>query len=287
MDRLAPSLDQQRVHVAPLGYEFDRIVDPLRPGADVVYLLVDDPTREPAETGTVDFDADCTSRETDPASWLETTDYQREVRDAISEFARVGGFPVRLDDFYDVMGVVTTIAAHHDAGAAGGDDVYVNISTGPHAAAVAAAVGCMAAGARPYSVTPESFAHDHEARPRTEGTTDPVGLPIHPIDGPSSDQVAVLRFLADKAAKNHDVNKRDIIRAFDGDGERGDATLECLLGTEEKAWSARYNKLESRVLDDLEDRGYVHIARRGRSDYVEITDSGHKILAAFEHLLTE
>ncbi|SFR65583.1 HFX_2341 family transcriptional regulator domain-containing protein [Halogeometricum limi] len=287
MDNLAPSLDRERVHVVPLGYEFDRIVEPLRRKADLVYLLVDDSTRRPAETGRVDFDAACDSHETDAASWHETTAYQREVRDVIHGFAEVRGVPVRLTDFYDVMGVVTTIAEHHGVGGADGDSLFVNVATGPHVAAVAAAVGCMAVGARPYSVEPENRAHDVKSSPASTGVAETTDIPLHPIDGPTRDQIAVLDYLREIAEQNYTVNKRNIIREFGGDGAAGDAELDCLLGTEEKAWSARYNRLDADVLNDLESTGYVRIEKRGRSDKVSITDSGRNILAAFGHLLGE
>ena len=284
MDNLGPRLGSKRVHIVPLGYEYDRIIEPLRGGTDVVYLLVDEPTRD-AETGTVDFDAACSSRETDPASWIDTTEYQREVRDEISTFAQVGGYPVRLDDFYDVMGVVTTIAAYHEAGSEGGDKVFVNISSGPHIAAVAAAVGCMAVGARPYNIETESHTHDREAEPRTQGITQSEELPMVPIKPPSKDQISVLEFVHEKNNKNHSVNKSDIIRHFDGNSENDGPTLECLEGTKDKARSAKYGQLDSKVLDTIDDHGYVDIEQRGRAKYIEITDPGQNILRAFGHLL--
>ncbi|KTG18247.1 HFX_2341 family transcriptional regulator domain-containing protein, partial [Haloferax profundi] len=200
----------------------------------------------------------------------------------------VRGVAVQLTDFYDVMGVVTTIAEHHDAGVAGGDSVYVNVSSGPHVAAVAAAVGCMAVGARPYSVTPESYSHDPEVSPASEGVKTQTDLPLYPIDGPTPDQIAVLEFLKEKADQNHSVHKRNIIKQFGGDGDKtGTAHLECLQGTETKAWSSKYNRLDSKILDDLENHGYVQIEQRGRSSYVSISASGRNILGAFGHLLSD
>ena len=284
MDNLGPRLGSKRVHIVPLGYEYDRIIEPLRGSADVVYLLVDDPTRD-SETGTVDFDAACSSRETDPASWIDTTEYQREVRDEIDTFSEVGGYPVRLTDFYDVMGVVTTIAAHRGAGSDGGDNVFVNISTGPHIAAVGAAVGCMAVEARPYSIEPESHAHDYEAEPRTQGASPFEELPMHPIKAPSKDQIAVLEFVYEQTSKGYSINKSNIIQNFDGDSEEDGPTLECLEGTEDKARSAKYGQLDSKVLDIVKEHGYVRIEPRGRSKYIEVTQSGRNILRAFGHLL--
>ncbi|WP_231727774.1 HFX_2341 family transcriptional regulator domain-containing protein, partial [Haloferax profundi] len=104
MDRIAPSLDQKRVHVVPLGYEYDRVVEPLRSKADVVYLLVDDPYRDSDNMGSVDFGADFDSHESDAADWREATEYQEEIRDEVESFADVRGVAVQLTDFYDVMG---------------------------------------------------------------------------------------------------------------------------------------------------------------------------------------
>jgi DNA-binding MarR family transcriptional regulator len=280
MDNLGPHLNTKNVHIVPLGYEYDRIIKPLRGRADIVYLLVDDPTRD-AETGTVDFDASCTSKKTDPASWIETTDYQHELRDEISEFAEVGGFPVRLDNFYDVMGVVTTIAAHHKIGPNSGDDVFVNISSGSHKTAVAAALGGMTVGARPYNVEPESYEGDHESKPRTQGASSPEPMPMHPIKGPTKDQIKVLRYLLEMEEKNYTTNKARIIKHF----EDNEVTLECLGDAENTSRSSNYRNLDSKVLKGLTEKEYIVIDKDGRSKSIEITDSGLNILYAFGHLL--
>ena len=283
MDTLAPSIGEQRVHVVPLGYERDRIVEPLRrTGADLVYLLVDDRHRTAAETGEADFSADFASAATEPADWSDATEYQREVRAVIAEFAAVRGLPVRISDFYDVMGVVTTVAAHHSAGEDDGDRVFVNISTGPRIAAVGAAVACMSVGIRPYSVEPEEHVHDVESAPLTSGMTGVDNLPIYPIDAPSRDQIAVLRYLREKAEKNHTADKRTIIKYFEANGG-----LDCLQGTDEKSWNAKYNRLDNRVLKEMIEKGYVEIDPVGRSHNVHITQSGRNVYTAFKHVLDD
>jgi len=284
MDNLGPRLGQKQVHIVPLGYEYDRIIDPLQHSADIVYLLIDDPTTD-SKVGTVDFNASCETRETDPASWVGTTDYQREVREEISTFADVGGYPVQLDDFHDVMGVVTTIAAHHEADSPNGDNVFVNISSGPHIAAVAAAVGCMAVGARPYSIEPESYAHDHKAKPRTQGARSLYEIPMHPIKPPTKDQITVLEYVHEQTNKGHSVNKSIIIRNFEDNSEEEGPILECLQNSGTKTRSSKYGQLDSKILDDLRENGYIEIEQRGRSKYIEVTESGRSILASFGHLL--
>jgi len=150
MDTSVPSVAERRVHVVPLGYERDRIVEPLRRhGADAAYFLVDAPDREGAR-GDVDFDA---ATAADPADARvdpdELTDYQRDAWTAVAEFAEVRPVPVALADVYDVLGVTTTISARHRADAADGDRLFGNVSTGPRIAAVGVAMACMIVGRGP------------------------------------------------------------------------------------------------------------------------------------------
>ncbi|OYR85125.1 hypothetical protein DJ71_07980, partial [Halorubrum sp. E3] len=99
MDTSVPSVAERRVHVAPLGHERDRIVEPLRRhGADAVYLLADAPDRE-APRGDVDFEAAGAADPEDTRVDLDRlTDYQRDAWAAAAEFASVRALPVELAD---------------------------------------------------------------------------------------------------------------------------------------------------------------------------------------------
>ncbi|MFB6129553.1 MAG: DUF6293 family protein [Salinigranum sp.] len=278
MDATAPRIGERRVHVALLGHERDRIVEPLRRHrADVAYLLADAPGRT-ADAGSVDFGADWSDEAVSPVDWDDRPDYHRSVRREIDDFADVRGLPVRLDDVYDVMGVTTTVAARHGAGSEGGDRLFVNVSTGPPVAVVGAAIACMAVGARPYAVEPAERLHDVDRTPLTRGVADVVDLPIYPIDAPTEDQVAVLGRLHERAAANRTTDKWNLI-------EWAEAAELAFLADVGDSRTARYRALESRVLAPLLDRGYVELESVGRSDNVSLTDTGRKVYFAFEHEL--
>ena len=279
-----PHVGERRVHVVPLGYEHDRIVEPIRRvGADVVYLLADEPDRT-ARRGTVAFDAVRAGVAEGPVDWDRRTAYQREVRAEVTEVATVRDVPVRFDDTYDVLGVVTTLAAAHGVDLADprdeSDRLFVNVSTGPATAIVGAAIACMAVGARPYAVEPTEHTHPVRERPRTAGVERVTDLPIYPIDAPSHDQVAVLGYLHDRAANDHTTDKWNVITWAD---DRG---LEFLRDVGDSR-TAKYRALESRILDPLRDRGYVTLASVGRSDDVRLTDRGRRVYFAFQHELTD
>ena len=108
---------------------------------------------------------------------------------------------------------------------------------------------------------------------------------MHPIKPPSKDQIAVLEFVYEQTSKGYSINKSNIIQNFDRDAEEDGPTLDCLEGTEDKARSAKYGQVDSKVLDILKEQGYITIEPRGRSKYIEVTNSGQNILRAFGHLL--
>ncbi|QAU13327.1 hypothetical protein EKH57_11695 [Halorubrum sp. BOL3-1] len=281
MDTSVPSVSERRVHAVPLGYERDRIVEPLRRhGADVAYLLVDVPDRD-GERGDVDFAAATAS---DPADSLvdpnELTDYQRDAWTAVAEFAAVRPIPVALADVYDVLGATTTVAARHRAGAEDGDRLFGNVSTGPRVAAVGVAMACMIVGARPYSVEPERHRHDPREEPLTEGVERTADLPIYPMDAPTSDQVAILGRLHDRTEGNLTTDKWNLI-------EWARERELSFLREAGESRTAKYRALETHVLSPLRERGYVELEDVGRSDTVRITETGRRVFFAFKHKLDE
>ena len=277
MDTSVPSVAERRVHMVPLGYERDRIVEPLRRhGADVAYLLVDAPDRDGAR-GDVDFDAAGAS---DPGDTRidhdDLTGYQRDAWASVAEFAAVRPIPVALADVYDALGVTTTVAAHHRAGEEDGDRLFGNVSTGPRIAAVGVAMACMIVGARPYSVEPERHRHDRREEPLTEGVQRTVDLPIYPMDAPTTDQVAILGRLHDRSEGRLATDKWNLIEwARERD-------LPFLREAGESR-TAKYRALETHVLSPLRERNYVELEDVGRSDTVRLTETGRRVFFAFEH----
>jgi hypothetical protein len=278
MDTTVPRVAERRVHVAPLGHERDRIVEPLRRhGADAVYLLADAPDRD-APRGAVDFEAAAAGPDGSRVDVDGLTDYQREAWTAAAEFASVRALPVELADVYDVLGVTTTVAARHGAGEPDGDRLFANVSTGPRIAAVGVAIACMIVGARPYSVEPETHNHDVRAEPLTAGVAETVDLPLYPMDAPTTDQVAVLGRLHERDDEHRTTDKWNLIEWA---RERDLA----FLREAGESRTAKYRALETHVLAPLLDRGYVELEDVGRSDTVRLTETGRRVFFAFQHKL--
>ena len=240
----------EEVHVAPLGYEYDRIVDPVRKHeASVVYLLTADRARLTAyqEALVEELDADGRTvriRETD------------------------------LGDLYDVLAVVTTVTAEHAE-----DIVRVNVSSGPKLAAVGAAIACMATDATPYYVHAEERVHDVEGEPRTRGMVDDEVLPSYPIEAVSRDQVAVLDYLDRRNTETYTAKKSDLIEFAE------ETDLDFITDADPANDKAKFALLNANIVDPLQEDGYVTVEPVGRQKQIRLTETGANVLHAFRHKL--
>ncbi|WP_237560604.1 HFX_2341 family transcriptional regulator domain-containing protein [Halostella litorea] len=242
----------EEVHVAPLGYEFDRIREPvLEYGADTLYLLGD------------------------PES--ERTAYHDRLESELADRGvTVHARTVDLDDVYDVLGEITTIADRYDD-----DIVRVNVSSGPKLAAVGAALACMATDASGYHVHPESGSHPVEETPRTEGMAVAEQLPSYPLETPTADQVQVLDYVESSTDAAYTPKKSDLI-AF---AEEND--LAFMTRADPANEKAKFALLNNRIVDPLTEQGYLRIESVGRTKQVSLTDTGRNALRAFRHKLPE
>jgi len=234
-----------RVHVAPVGYENDRIVLPaLELSADrVVMLAYED--------------------ETDHPSFLPA------VRDRLDD----RGLPhetVDCDifDFYDCIGTVGSVVAGF-----ADEEVFVNLASGTKITAIGGMIACMATGATPYYVRAERYGPMTDGAV-AEGVREIVELPTYPMDHPDPQQVATLRHLAEHGP----ATKKQLIRFAEEVG------LPALAEHETANRKGKYRRLDARVLNPLVDFGYVELDRRGRSTSVSVTDAGRDALRAFAYL---
>ncbi|GAB7017284.1 HFX_2341 family transcriptional regulator domain-containing protein [Halostagnicola bangensis] len=238
------------VHIAPLGYEFDRIKEPvLEYNADILYLL-----RDPQQ---------------------ERLDYHTALETTLTEHGVSVNFrKIDLGDMYDVLGEITTIADSY-----ADDIVRINVSSGPKLAAIGAALACMATDASGYYVHPESRSHPVEETPRTKGMRVAEQLPSYPLETPTEDQVQILNYIDDTDDSTYTPKKSDLITFAEKAG------LNFITRSEPANDKAKFALLNNRVITPLADNGYVQVESVGRSKQVSLTDTGHNALRAFRHKL--
>jgi len=251
----------KRIHIAPFGFEYDRIVLPaMEYDADHVILL--------------DFIAENISRppyHSDVIADLEAADIT------------VSQLECDLFNLYESMSVIANQAIKH---AAKEDDVYVNLTTGSTITAIGGMIACMVTGAAiPYYVRADEYASGDE--PIGHGMEFADELPRYPMEGPDAQQVAILAYLAyckqeaDSVPQSYDIRKEDLIAfgketnlafaaEYDGDTQKG-----------------YYRRLDRHILDTLLERGYVSIESVGRSKRIHPTEVGINTAKAFSYLLRE
>ncbi|MFB6140999.1 MAG: DUF6293 family protein [Halosimplex sp.] len=240
------------VHVVPLGYEHDRILHPVRKhDADVVYLLAPDGDHTPL------------------------TPYQEALLEELESDGRAVRFrETDLDDLYDVLAVVTTVAADHE-----NDVVRVNVSSGGKLAAIGSAIACMATDATAYYVRVDEHVPDLESDPRTRGMRDDEVLPSYPIEAVSRDQVAILAYLEETNSETYTAKKSDLIDHAESAG------LSFIADADPANDKAKFALLNANVVDPLTEDGYVEVERVGRQKQIRLTETGQNVLHAFRHKL--
>jgi len=251
----------ERVHVMPLGFEHDRIVEPAREyRADRVILLdwIADDIERPAYHDDVLADLD--------AAGIDT-----ELRDC------------ELFDLYDSIAVVAEIVtdeATPDDGTDVANDVYVNLATGSKITAIGGMIACMVTGdATPYYVRAERYASGTE--PVGYGMELAIDLPTYPMDRPDYQQIAVLDRLADDGP----CSKKELIRF----GAERDLPFvdDCdhPFDASGKPTKQSYARLRRHVVEPLEDRGFVTVESVGTTRQVRATEAGRNARLAFGYVL--
>lgn len=240
------------VHIAPLGFEFDRIIGPARRyDIDIIYLLEHD----------------------EPQS--KKPSYHDELKAELSEESvEVRSRTVDLIDIYDVLGAVTTVISDH-----ADDIVRVNVSSGSKLSAVGATIACMATEATAYYVHPEGYAHADRAERQSYGYADDEVLPTYPIESPTTDQVAAIFFNDTATTEIYTPKKKDIIEYAQ------EQDLSFIAENQPANDKAKFALLNANIIDPLTANGYIEVNTVGRQKQVELTDTGKNALHAFRHKL--
>ena len=184
------SLQILRVHVAPVGFEIDRIVLPaIKMRADRVWLIVHN---EPH--------ADKGSR------FVKLI--QAKLKDA-----RIDCLQAQADriDLFDILRALRTIFFREK-----GNSILVNVSVGSKIQAIASMMACMmfkdiAMIIKPYYVVPERYnsSSAKEENQETEGLKDIIGLPEYKIEIPSEKLIKCLDIIITKT-NDGKITKREL-----------------------------------------------------------------------------
>jgi hypothetical protein len=243
------------VHIAPVGFEVERITQPvLDERADRVYLL---------------------TREGDDAA----EPFVREIARRLKRTAHpVEAVVVRtaIWDVFQALGTMRSLFEREhrlDRHAAGVVPIRVNVSTGTKITAIAGTLACMLWRGEPYYVQVSQSWYSHQTprvRPINDVVrrVDPVG--VYELRAPAKDLVDVLEALARRGGS---LRKRDLIRELGLDRPES--------GGRPPSPQAQHSRLRHR-LDPLQRRwGFIEQDPGGTRGRVRLTAQGRLALGLF------
>ncbi len=254
------SLQIMRVHVAPVGFEIDRIVLPaIKMKADRIWLIAHN---EP---------------HTDKGDKFVKS-IQSKLKDAGIECLQAHANRI---DLFDILRALRTIVLQEKS-----NSILVNVSVGSKIQAIASMMACMMfkdiAMIKPYYVVPERYnsLYTKEERQETEGIKDIIGLPEYKIEIPNDKLIRCLDIINKKV--DGKITKRELkdlarehnlIRVyFDDNKKKGSKRAR------EYSDQAAYMALNKNLIEPLLDWRFITESKIGSHHIVSLTDDGKHAL---------
>jgi len=257
----ANSLQTLRVHVAPVGFEIDRIVLPaIKMKADRVWLVAHN---EPhVDKGDKFVKA-----------------IQSKLKDGRIECLQAQANRI---DLFDILRALRTIFLQEK-----GNSILVNVSVGSKIQAIASMMACMMfkdiTTIKPYYVVPEIYNSSltKEERQETEGIKDIIGLPEYKIEIPSDKLIRCLDIINKKTdgkitkRELKDLAMKDNLIRVDYDNKQKDGAKRV---RPEYSDQAAYMALNKNLIEPLLGWRFITETKIGSHHIVSLTEDGKHAL---------
>jgi hypothetical protein len=241
------SIFKLRIHITPVGFEIDRVIEPLiKLKADKVWLII--------ENDIENSDANFYYREIKNRLIKLKIDFNEEKCEFRSLF-----------DLLNVYRIIIEREQNHD--------LFINVSTGNKIEAIAGMMAAMLFNNEKISIIPYYAVPDnYEIKPKegeqlTSGFRGVIQLPNYKIERPKEHLIAALKIMKDNGV----MSKKRLIELF----------LENRLiniEREDHSESAKHSQLNKKYLEPLIERKFIEIEGKGRSARIKISHDGENIL---------
>lgn len=237
-------LDGLRVHIAPVGFEVDRIVIPLRQKkADRLWLLVHtNAALDQSGSYVAKIESECKSL---------GVEVKRQQADRMNLFEMIREIKQIIKKETNNL-------------------VYVNVASGSKIQAIACMMACMMLkkhdNLKPFYAIPEGYAA-LEGKPQSFGVKDMVSLPVYEMQTPKPMLLQALRIVAEY--KNQRITKKDMAQIAE---DRG---LISVAAEKSNHSQVRFASLQNNIIDPLENQWkFIKVEKIGRNRWITITDEG-------------
>lgn len=243
----------RRVHIAPVGFEKDRVILPLQKmSAEKVYLIIEQ--KSESDKGRI---------------YLDT------IQQAIKKLKLHCEVELRPSDVIgrDLFSVLHSYREIIEAEA--GNKIYVNVSTGTKIHSIAGMMACMIFSSEktkltPYYVVPEDYNEPEDHSPFASGCKDIFALPSYKIAKPEEKIVKALKIINDLGSEGKKISKILLIEKF--------LTAGLLQVAEETTINAKYRSLERNFIEPLIEWNFIKTTGKGKRLEIEIKSEGKNIL---------
>jgi hypothetical protein len=233
-----------RVHIAPLGFEIDRIILPLKETkADKLWLLVHE-NRSEDKSG----------------PYLEKI--KKECKKLGVELKI--SYADRLSIFKAIKSVKEIISQEEK------NYIYVNVASGSKIQAIACMMACMilkeCKNIQPFYAEPEKYAA-FEGKQQSFGIKDTIPLPIYEIQTPKPKLIQALKIV--HSAKNQKITKKEMAVIAE------EQEIITINSKEKNHSQARFASLDKNIIQPLmEEWNFIEIEKVGRNRWIKITQEG-------------
>ena len=233
-----------RVHIAPLGFEIDRIVLPLKQTkADKLWILAHDNKSE-------DLSGPYLEKIKKECKKLGV-----EIKVAYSD---------RLSLFKAIKSIKDIISQEEN------NYIYVNVASGSKIQAIACMMACMVLkecdNLQPFYAEPESYAA-FEGKQQSFGIKDTIALPTYEIQTPQPKLLAALKIISDQPKQK--ITKKDMAQIAE------EQNIITINAEQENHSQARFASLDKNIISPLEKEWkFIEVEKIGRNRWIKITQEG-------------
>jgi hypothetical protein len=233
-----------RVHIAPLGFEIDRIVIPLKETkADKLWLLVHEKTAE-------------------DKSGPYLAKIKKECKKMKVELKIA--YADRLSMFKIIKSVKEIIGEEKN------NYIYINVASGSKIQAIACMMACMilkeCKNLQPFYAEPKKYAA-FDGEQQSFGIKDTIPLPTYEIQIPKPKLLEALRII--KEAEKQKITKKEMAIIAE------EKEIITINSEEENHSQARFASLDKNIIQPLKDEwNFIEIEKIGRNRWIKITQEG-------------
>ncbi|QLH11661.1 hypothetical protein DSQ20_09630 [Nitrosarchaeum sp. AC2] len=248
MDRIS----KLRIHIAPVGYEIDRVVLPAKQEkADRVWLLLHENKNE-------DKSGPFTTKITNQLEKLGIEVKQEEHN---------------RRDLFQIIRVIKNIIEKEKE-----NEIFVNLASGSKIQAIGTMMACMMfndnKNIHPFYVEAKTYRGVDAKQPVSTGIKDIQDVPPYSIKIPEEKLIQALEIIKENNGK---ITKKEMAEISE---EKNIITINA---QEENHSMARFASLDKNIIQPLEEQWkFIHIEKIGRNRWITLTQEGKN---AIEFLL--